>query len=54
MDLRVIQARVLRNLPAGAPRGPEEGGDRYQHFEEIVGALRAQFFRSELMRIGFI
>ena len=35
------------------PRGPEEGGERYQHFEEIVCALRAQIFRSELMHIGF-
>ena len=33
--------------------GPEEGGERYQHFEEIVGALRAQIFRSELMHLGF-
>ena len=38
----------------GPPGGPEEGGERYQHFEEIVGALRAQFFRSELMHIGFL
>ena len=41
---------VLINLPPG---GPEEGGERYQHFAEIVGALRAQIFRSELMRVVF-
>jgi hypothetical protein len=39
--------------PWGPPGGPEENGERYQHFEEIVGALRAQIFRSELMRMGF-
>jgi hypothetical protein len=40
--------------PPGGPRGdPEEGGKRYQHVQEIVGALRAQFFRSEFMHIGF-
>jgi hypothetical protein len=50
----VIKARVFTNLPPGAPEGgPEEGGGRYQHFEEIVGALRAQFFRSELMHVVF-
>ena len=26
---------------------------RYQHFEEIVGALRAQIFRSEFMHVIF-
>jgi hypothetical protein len=48
---------VLINLapggPPGAPRGPKENAERYQHFEEIVGALRAQIFRSELMHIVF-
>jgi hypothetical protein len=44
---------VFFNLPSGAPGGPEKGGEHYQHFEEIVGALRAQFLRSELMHIGF-
>jgi hypothetical protein len=40
--------------PPGGPRGgPEEGGGRYQHFAEIVGALRAQVLRSESMHIGF-
>jgi hypothetical protein len=29
-DLRLIKARVLINLPPGAP---EESGERYQHFE---------------------
>ena len=52
-DLRLIKARVLINLPPGAPGGPREGGECYQHFEEIVGALRAHFFRSELMHMGF-
>jgi hypothetical protein len=33
----------------GPPKGPEEGTERYQHFEEIVGALRVQIFRAELM-----
>jgi hypothetical protein len=48
-DLRLVKARVLINLPPRAPGGPEEGAEHYQHFEEIVGALRAQFFRSEFM-----
>ena len=40
--------------PPGGPRGaPRRAGERYQHFEEIVGALRAQIFRSEFMHIGF-
>ena len=40
--------------PPGGPRGgPEENGERDQHFAEIVGALRAQFFRSELMHMFF-
>jgi hypothetical protein len=39
--------------PRGPPGSPEEGGEHYLHFEEIVGARRAQFFRSELMHIGF-
>jgi hypothetical protein len=50
-DLRLIKARVLVNL---SPGGPEEGGKRYQHFEEIVGALRVQFFRSEFMHSVFL
>jgi hypothetical protein len=33
--------------------GPEENGERHQHVEEIVGALRAQFFRPEVIHIGF-
>jgi hypothetical protein len=50
-DLRLIKARVLIKLPPG---GPEEGGERYQQFEEIVGALPAQIFRSESMRMVFL
>jgi hypothetical protein len=42
-DLRLIKARVLINLPPG---GPEGGGERYQHFEEIFGTLGATFFQS--------
>jgi len=42
-DLRLIKARVLINLPPG---GPEGGGKRYQHFEEIFGTLGATFFQS--------
>ena len=50
--------RCPRGGPGGPPRGPfgggpEGGGERYQHFEEIVGALRTQIFRSEFMHIGF-
>jgi hypothetical protein len=37
---------------SAAPGGPEGGGGRYQHFAEIVGALRAQNFRSEIVHIG--
>ena len=44
---------VKYTSPRGPPRGPEEGGEHYQHFEEIVGALRAQFFMSEFLHIGF-
>ena len=45
---------VNKPPPPGGPRGgPEEGGERYQHFEEIVGALRAQIFRSELTHTVF-
>ena len=40
--------------PPGGPLGaPRKTGGRYQHFEEIVGALRAQIFRSEKMHIVF-
>ena len=42
-DLRLIKARVIINLPPG---GPEGGGERYQHFEEIFGTLGATFFQS--------
>ena len=48
-DLRLIKARVLRNLPPGAPGGPEEGGERYR----IICALRAQIIRCELKCMGF-
>jgi hypothetical protein len=48
-DLRLIKA----TSPRGTPGAPEEGGERYRHFEEIAGALRAQIFGSELMHIGF-
>ena len=43
----------LPAAPRGPPGGPEEGRERHQHFEEIVRALRAQIFRSELLHIGF-
>jgi hypothetical protein len=44
-----------------APRALESGVDSHvdshvgacKNFEEIVGALRAHFFRSEFMRMGF-
>jgi hypothetical protein len=52
-DIRLIKARVLINLPPGARRGPKEGGECYQHFEEVVGALRAQVVQFELMHMGF-
>jgi hypothetical protein len=39
-DLGLIKARVLINLPPGAP---EEGGERYQHFEDRWRASRANF-----------
>jgi hypothetical protein len=45
---------VNKPRPPGAPGAPEEGGERYQHIEEIAGALRAQFCRPELMRIVFL
>jgi hypothetical protein len=41
------------NKPPPGPRGPQEDGERYLHFAEIVGTLRTHFFRSELMRAGF-
>ena len=44
---------VNKPPPGGPPGGPEESGERYQNFEEIVGALRAQIFQSELMHIRF-
>jgi hypothetical protein len=50
-DLRLIKARVLINLPRRPPEGPR--GERYQYFEEIVGAFRTQTFRSEFMGMGF-
>ena len=44
---------VNKPPPGGAPGGPEEGGERYQHFEEIAGALRARIFQPEIMHAGF-
>jgi hypothetical protein len=44
-----------KNLPPGGPREAQRGAEeRYQHFAEVVGALRAQIFRSELMHIVFL
>ena len=31
-----------------------EGGERYQHFEEIVGTLRAQFLSVRIHAYGFV
>jgi hypothetical protein len=45
-----MKARVLINLLPGAPRGPEERGELYQHFAEIFGVLRARAIFS--VRIG--
>jgi hypothetical protein len=39
---------VNKPPPGGPPGAARGGGERYQHFEETVGALRAQFFRSDL------
>jgi hypothetical protein len=33
--------------------GPEEGGEHYQHFAEIVGVLRTRQLWSKFMHIGF-
>jgi hypothetical protein len=40
---------VNKSPGVGGPRGaPRRGGGRYQHFEEIVGALRAQLLSARI------
>jgi hypothetical protein len=48
----INKARVLINLLWGPPGDPDGGGELHQHFEEIVGVLRAQFFRTEFMHVS--